>query len=765
MEDFEAQSDKVFATSAVEEAPNEYIEKKDRKWLTTLTLAFSSLGSIYGDLGTSPLYVLTTLFDSGVEVSEANVFGALSCIFWVFTLIVICKYCLIVLTLGPNNGEGGQIAIYSKISQVLNTGPKGVSLAGNAPEKDSVILERSRTADNPTSTTSSLFRKKFSLLERANIRKGFSFSTMAMCLLGCSLVISDGLLTPTTSVLSAIDGIAVSVPSFKDKVLPISVCVLIGLFTLQPLGTNVVSALFSPVIFLWFITIFVIGVFNIVSYPMIFKTLNPVYAIRFLRHHGIYVLASVMLSITGCEAMFADVGHFSPLSVQLTLAFFVYPCLITTYLGQGAYLLKHPEAASNVFYMSIPGNADTWFYWFVFVIAALATVFASQTLILGVFSIIQQMVHLDCCPKLRIIHKSAKHHGRVYLPAVNIILMIAVICTCIGFKSSNNVTSAYGLGVSMDLFLTSTFMAICMIVVYNVHWAIVLAYYLGFGTFEIILVIGNLRKVADGAWFTLMMTAITTGIFALWRWGRNLMIREEQEGRPRLNQLIVNEQSRSQEVVQLGDEIPSINIALSHVDLIIEKQHQVKRLTKYPALALLFTELTPLLESAGSVPKLFSEIANSFPNIPEFFVFVAIKIVSVPYLEVDQRVLVEPMKNVNGFYRCVFQFGFMNKVAVAEEDVRHLLSIIALSNPNQYHSVSKSLGAQELPVIRIFGSNVIRGKRTQEWEGKSMFSSPKAITKFFLKPLEVGLSIISFTHFISYKIIQSCAAGQNTLVM
>lgn len=649
-------------------------------------LSFSSLGAIYGDIGTSPLYVLNTVF-TDETVTPKRAMGAMSCVFWIFTLVVIVKYCLLVLSLGPNNGEGGQVAIYCKLSRVLMTGPKDVKLPGSKERDDFQLLTRSETTDSGISRGTN-FDDEHSLLSNKKFRKVFSVATMCACFLGCSLVISDGLLTPTTSVLSAVDGIAVAIPSFSGKVMPVAVGILLVLFFIQPFGSQLISMTFSPIITLWFITIFIKGVINIIPHPEVFGTLNPKYAIDFLREQGgIDVLGPFMLCITGCEAMFADVGHFSPLSVQLTLGCFVYPCLMLEYLGQTSYLLDHPEAVANVFFNSVPGRVSGALYWYVFVVSTLATVIASQALILGCFSIVNQMIQIDCFPRLKVVHKSAKHHGQIFIPAVNFILMVAVICTCVGFKTSSNVTAAYGLGVSMDLLITSSFLAAAMIINFKLHFTVALFYFATFGALEMCFVIANLKKVPHGAWFTLMVTGIMFFSISLWRWGVSTKHSGERQRRVRLKDMLYEYSDVSGSFV-LGAKSAPIGGSKPSPSLFVKLHDETPfEITRHQDIAFMYTEPSLLLDSPNNVPEEFKDILTNFPSLPSLFVFVGIKVATAPYVDEEERILVQPMRGVNGLYRCIVRYGFMDTMEINGYVVESILSRIQDMDPEYFESM------------------------------------------------------------------------------
>jgi len=685
---------------------------KKTTWTKTFLLSYSTLGSIYGDIGTSPLYTLSTIFAKNKSPTKQEVTGVLSLIFWCFTLLVIVKYAFIVLRLGPNNGEGGQVAIYCKISNILHTGPMGVNFKDDDENNENLLsLSRTETRGSYVSTDSFFQSNNFSLLKNKKYKKLFATFTLGLCFLGGALVISDGLLTPTTSVLSAIEGIGLVVPSFDNKTMPVSVCILVVLFAAQPLGSQYISLAFSPIMVTWFVTIFVIGCINISKHPSVFKALNPAEAIYYLRdRRSIDVLGSVMLSLTGCEAMFADVGHFSALSVTLALCFVVYPSLMLMYLGQGAYLYDHPEAISSVFFLSIPGGNSTGFYWFVFIFATLATIIASQALILGVFSIIKQMIQIDCFPHFKVSYKSAKSSGTIFLPSINFLLMICVVLTCVGFRKSANVTAAYGLGVSIDFLLTTIFISLCMLTYYKVHWLVVLFFFLTFGSLEMCLIISNCVKVPHGAWFTIMVTAIMFSFFVFWRWCRVIKIKQERRDRKRLQDILSKSENNNDRSFMLGDRI-------RHIDTneVFVKPYLTK-LNRYPGVAIMYSELPSLVNSNSTVPGLFGDICRNFPALPECFIFVAVRTAKVPFIPIEERVIIQKINHFEGFYKCIIRIGFMDTVTMDTHMKVQIICKIKLQG------ISSSEKNSPIRFIQIFGKETIRsGNRIDKLKPKNIF--------------------------------------------
>lgn len=615
---------------------------------TTLFMAFSSLGSIYGDIGTSPLYTLATIFSDAKTVDESEVLGGVSCVFWLFTIVVILKYISVVLIWGPYKGEGGQIAIYTKIATALSIGPgaQNQEVQGDHISDTEFLLSRTRTSE------SYYQQSKF-------ISKYLSKFILFLCFFGCSLVISDGLLTPTTSVLSAVEGIKVQAPSIHSAVLPISCVVLVFLFAIQRFGSGKVSLVFAPIIAIWLALLAGTGVYNITLHPAILKAFSPVIAVKYLvKRGGINVLGSVMLCITGTEAMFADIGHFGRLPVQLTLVSYVYPCLMMAYFGQGAYLIKNPHMASTVFYASIPGGKGL--FWVVFVLAIAATIIASQALILGVFSILRQLIQIDCFPNFKIVHSSKSHYGQVYIPTINFLLMIGVILTTVGYGKSAKVSAAYGLGVSLDFLVTTILITIAMIYVYKFHFIVPLCFFLAFGTVDMLLIISNMKKIVHGAWFPLVMCILFTAFILFWYWGRSAI--KENFEHPVLLEGRYNDNE---------DESNKRN---------------------YETITFIYTK------NINITPDF---IINSMDSI---MIFVNISVKAVPYLGpfYDD---INIIRVAPGIYKASVNFGFMDELVV---DTVVLEKLIRELNEEDISGLSQ---LDDVDIVHIIESEKVRAKR------------------------------------------------------
>lgn len=736
-------------------AKTETPKRRTNKVLGTIILGYESLGAIYGDIGTSPLYTLSSIFPDKVPDTE-RLLGGISCIFWSFTLIVIIKYCLIVLKFGPNHNEGGQIAIYSKIISELklqkpnNTVSKedtyndDETYTNDTIPRESDLLTLTRT--NTVDTSSSIFSNMF-------VRSTISVISLTCALLGCSLVFSDGLLTPTTSVLSAIAGIATADASFTNKVMPVSCAVLIVLFLCQRFGSNNLSKLFSPIILVWMITLAINGLYWICKQPEILKAFNPAYAFKLLAlEKSISILSRVMLSITGAEAMFADVSHFGAFPIQITLFFVVYPCLMCAYFGQGAYILADPKNFSeNLFYTSIPfGGVGSSYYWFIFVMATLATIIASQALILSCFAILKQLINLDCFPRMRQVHTSKKQKGRVYIPVANYILMVAVVLTTVGFQNSNNVTAAYGLGISIDFLMTTTLIAIVLHYIYNYHWIVSVIFFVIFASFEMCLVISGLKKFTHGAWFPILICIISFGSINFWRICRSLSLNSDLKSRKSAEDMFgdrmriierkrfavldlgngkqrgvittgsaanSNSESQTHETAEQDStgaentEDENSSISSENSDYVnFKDEFGSVSVPKIQKIALIYCSSYSTIITEQSIPSLLRKVVSSFWSLPQVCVFIETRVSPLPNIPEDHpKATILPVSTSSeydlSFYRCVIRSGFMKQTKIDDG----ILNDIRL----QVRDFEDDPKIMELPLMHILERNLTVSKRVE----------------------------------------------------
>ncbi|KAL0452869.1 UNVERIFIED_CONTAM: Potassium transporter 4 [Sesamum latifolium] len=445
---------------------------------TSLILAYQSFGVVYGDLSTSPLYVYRSIFIGKLQNHQnpEAIFGAFSLIFWTLTLIPLLKYVIVLLS-ADDNGEGGTFALYSLLCRHGK-----FSLLPNQQAADEELSAYKYGPRGQSSSSVSL--KRF--LEK---HKKLRTALLLVVLLGAGMVIGDGVVTPAMSVLSSVSGLEAAHKGLpQGGVRSLSCIILVGLFALQHCGTHKVGFLFAPVVILWLLSIFSIGLYNTIRWnPKILLALSPHYIIKFFGEtgrDGWISLGGVLLAITGTEAMFADLGHFSACSIRIAFLFLVYPCLVVQYMGQAAFLSKNIQEIPNSFYGSIPDSV----FWPVFVIATLASIVGSQAIISATFSIIKQCHALGCFPRVKVVHTSKQIHGQIYIPEINWILMILTLAVALGFKDTTAIGNAYGLAVMSVMFITTFLMALVMVIVwqrrnttFDLHNKVPLKWILGLG--------------------------------------------------------------------------------------------------------------------------------------------------------------------------------------------------------------------------------------------------------------------------------------------
>lgn len=436
-------------------------------------LTLSTVGVVYGDIGTSPLYALREVFlgHHPIATSAENVLGALSLFFWSLTIVVALKYHILVLRI-DNQGEGGVFALLAIIKQAKLQGRLTMIVSGGL-------------------------------------------------ILGACLLYADGLITPAISVLSALEGIEVATPALSSWVIPLTIAILIGLFLVQKHGTTGVGRFFGPIMVVWFVSLIVIAWPYVWSKPEVFNAVNPMYAIHFLAQQGIgssmFILGSVFLCVTGGEALYADLGHFGKHAIDTAWFILVYPALVFNYFGQGAYLLSHDVAVgSNLFYL-LP--SDTFLIPMV-ILATMATIIASQAMISGAFSLTQQAIGLGFFPRLKIVHTSASVHGQIYMPAINWLLCAGCVALVLTFKSSGALASAYGITVTATMTITTMgfFLVTTRIRRWPVFWVAPLC--AGLFMIDLSFFVSNAIKFLDGGFVPVTLGFVICGVMLVWSWGK-----------------------------------------------------------------------------------------------------------------------------------------------------------------------------------------------------------------------------------------------------
>jgi len=441
---------------------------------TSRALALGALGVVFGDIGTSPLYTMKEVFGGHhLALSQDNVLGILSLIFWSLMLVVSLKYVSVMMR-ADNKGEGGILALLSL-------------LQGHAP-----LGSRTR------------------------------WLLMSLGFLGASLFFGDTLITPAISVLSAVEGLEMGAPALHPFIVPLALGILVGLFIIQRHGTASIGKLFGPVMLVWFGVLGLLGTLSIFQHPQVLAALLPIHALHFFAAHGtasFLILGAVVLAITGAEALYADMGHFGRQPIRLIWFAFVLPALVLNYFGQGALLLTNPEAVRNPFYMLAP----EWALYPMIGLATAATVIASQAVISGAFSVTRQAIQMGYAPRLIIRHTSATEAGQIYIPFVNWTLAIGVALLVLGFQSSSNLAAAYGIAVTATFAIDTLLVALVMHVLWGFGRGVTLAAMLVFLTVDLAFFGANVVKIPDGGWFPLMAALIIFTLLVTWKRGREIV--------------------------------------------------------------------------------------------------------------------------------------------------------------------------------------------------------------------------------------------------
>jgi KUP system potassium uptake protein len=451
-------------------------------------VVLTALGVVYGDIGTSTLYGLKQAVDAGGGPAPETVMGIVSLIFWALLLIVGLKYAILILR-ADNHGEGGIVALLALLD--ARHAPRGSARA----------------------------------------------SLLIVGLIGAALLYGDGVITPAISVLSAVEGLKIDAPALAPMVVPITIAILVGLFLVQRKGTEFVGNIFGPVMLVWFIAIAVLGLRGILQSPSILAAVSPHHAVLYLSHAGpgiaFAVLGAAFLALTGAEAMYADMGHFGRLPIQLGWFAIVSPALMLNYLGQGGLLLADPHAAENPFYLLAP----RWAHYPMVAFATVATVIASQSIISGAYSLTQQAMQLGFLPRMRVLHTASHEKGQIYIPAVNWLLAVGTLAAVLLFRSSDALGGAYGIAVSM-LMAVTTVLAALVALKWGYNPLLVVAVNGFFLVIELVFVAANATKLIEGGWFPLLLACVIAFVMLTWRTGWQLLEQQRAKLRQREEEFI-----------------------------------------------------------------------------------------------------------------------------------------------------------------------------------------------------------------------------------
>ncbi len=534
-------------------------------------LIVGAIGVVFGDIGTSPLYTLREAFSPhyGLVANHDTVLGILSLVFWSLMLVVTVKYVTIIMR-ADNEGEGGIMALMALAQRTFAKGS----------------------------------------------RSGYVVGLLGV--FGASLFFGDGVITPAISVLSAVEGLEVVAPQLHMWIVPITVLVLAALFATQRFGTEKVGRVFGPVTILWFASLAVLGVLNILHEPEVLQAVNPWWALKFFIEHqfgGVFILGAVVLAVTGGEAIYTDMGHFGARPIRYAWYYFVLPALMLNYLGQGALVLEDPAAIRNPFYIGVP----QWARWPMIVLATGATVIASQAVITGAYSIARQAMQLGYIPRMRIKHTSHETIGQIYIPGINWMLMVLVIGLVLSFRTSSALATAYGISVSMTMLIDT----LLLVIVARALWPRMRLWVLPlcalFLLGDVAFVIANGAKILAGGWFPVILGVTLFTLLRTWRRGRELLHAEVRK-----------------EGIQIDTFLPGLMLAPP---------------TRVPGTAIFLTA------DVGVVPHALLHNLKHNKVLHERNVFLTVETLNVPYAPAEKRLKMDAIGD--DFYRVIVRYGFM----------------------------------------------------------------------------------------------------------
>ncbi|KAH6894750.1 potassium uptake protein [Thelonectria olida] len=586
---------------------------------TLAWLAYQSIGVIYGDIGTSPLYVYSSTFSA--PPSKNDLIQVLSLIIWSLTLMVTVKYVLIILR-ADNEGEGGTFSCYSLLTRYAN-------ITNRDPREEATVrMERHNTQDVRPTT-----RSIRTIIENSMFTRGF---LKTISVLAVSMVIADGILTPAQSVLGAIQGLSVVKPDINTSTIVGTTCgILILLFLIQPLGTTKLASSFAPIVIIWLGFNGSFGIYNLVTYDWtVLKAFSPYFAIHFFVQHkteGWRMLGGVLLAFTGVEALFADLGAFSMRAVQMSWLLWTYPCLLLAYCGQAAHISVMPEKYSNPFFNTVPPGM----LYPSLILAILAAIVASQAIITATFQLSSQIMKLSYCPQMKVVHTSEKFHGQVYVPFLSWLLMLGTILVTAVYNNTTSLGHAYGVCVIFVTFFDTLMVTLVAILVWRLPIWLVFLPALVFATLDGLYLSSALNKVPDGAWFTLLISALMAGMFLLWRFGKESQWHAEAEDRFRPSALVMkNGEGKLALTPRWGGDILSPIIGFG-----------------------IFFDKTGVL-----TPSVFTHFASKLGALPNISVFFHLHPVETPSVPEDERYHISRLASIPGCYRLVVRHGFMDEV-------------------------------------------------------------------------------------------------------
>ncbi|CAI7588070.1 unnamed protein product [Penicillium manginii] len=640
--------------------PGDFKQRQVFKGKMLLWLAYQSVGVIYGDIGTSPLYVFSSTFSS--PPSRQDLIGALSIIIWSLFMMVTVKYVLVILHT-DNDGEGGTFSTYSLLSRYMNI--------THRDPREASLVQMKRYLSGDLERVGQKVRHR---LESSRFARGL---LKVIGVLAVTMVLADGLLTPAQSVLGAVQGIEVVQPSIsKGTVIGITDAILVVLFVIQPLGITKLSFAFSPIVIIWLGFNAAFGIYNLTKYDAgVFQAFNPGLAFEFLirnKTDGWRMLGGTLLAFTGVEALFADLGAFSRSAIQISWLCYTFPCLLLAYIGQAAYISVHPEAYSNPFFNAAPPGT----IYPALIIAILAAIVASQAIITATFQLLAQVMKLSYLPQIKVIHTSQIFHGQLFIPIANWLLMIGTILIASIYNNTTSLGNAYGVCVMFVTFFDTCMVSLAAMFVWRISPYIVLLPWLTVACLDCTYLSSALTKVPDGAWFTIALAAILSMLFLLWRYGKEQQWFAEAE-----------------------DRFPTSHFIISSSDdqLLLSKRYNDLPVSITPGLGIFF-------DKAGeTTPIVFSQFVLKLTSLSEVVVFFHLRPLEQPSIAPEDRFTVSRLALPN-CYRLVVRYGY-NDVIVTPD-----LASVIVDQVRKYLTSSSS----STPLDGVEEDSVAPGNSTKE---------------------------------------------------
>ena len=619
-------------------------------------LALAALGVVYGDIGTSPLYALKEAFDPhhNILATPENALGLLSLIFWSLMIVISLKYLVFILQ-ANNKGEGGILALMT------------------------LIFPHFSPQSNKQNNKLDYLRKYL----------------IPMALFGAALLYGDGMITPAISILSAVEGLSLITPVFNPYIIPITIGILIGLFSIQKKGTGIVGKIFGPITLTWFFVMGSLGVYSIAQTPQVLAALNPIYIIYFFQAnpwHGFVVLGSVFLVVTGGEALYSDLGHFGIKPIRMAWFAVALPSLVLNYFGQGALLMRNPLAIENPFYMMAP----SWALYPLVILATVATTIASQALISGVFSITMQAVQSGYLPRLQISHTSKDEFGQIYIKSMNRLLMFGSIALVVAFKTSSNLAAAYGLAVTTTMVITTILFYFVARELWG--WSLLKAGSLC-GLFLIIDVAffsANLLKIISGGWFPVLVGIIGFTIMGTWKTGKILLGQQLRE-----------------KIVPL--------------DELLNKFEQQK-VQRFDGVAVY------LSRSLNDAPYALIHTSEHFKSVHRYLIFLSVSTDDVAKVAESDRIKTEKLLGNN--YRILLRYGYLEQPNVTKDISGLILDNLIIDCSNTTFIIGKeNIYATEHPGMALWRERIFSVMSTNVVSATDYFRLPKN------RVVEIGVQI------------------------